>query len=578
MKKILLTLIVGLLLPMVAHAQLDIVPGSFHNSNRGASTASGTSLGQQDLTNMTIDWPLDEDGNDNAALLRVFFENFPPQEVGNVTPSLSSGAIVISKSERTADNGNHFLMVFIPAKKNMDVTFTHPKYGSVRQSGANFDKHQVYDITLRNKTTVTVNINSNPIGAEVLFDGKNVGRTPLKMEDVTLGAHMLEMRTPDQNIADGLSQRTIEVTEAKNLFEYDLRRQFRAVFKADPHDASLRLLQNGATKIDWGKGQIEGYIPAGEYVVEGRIGTVNVSTPVSISNGMSFPVTVQVVPTKTVSFIALQNNLPVQGATIDINGKTYGQTPMDIPLKYGDYHVQMMYSGVSKSGTLKVNDKSGPAFELKLPNRQHRAHNPFSTYYKKREWGIAVDYINKWYTFKDGKVSDNYDMWSDEKTMNGVQAGISYQPYFGYGQGLSTGLYWQGFFGTVDFIDGGTGDYQEHSIYIPLQYQFRLPLGEEFSIALKGGIGVSYGVSNTIKIDGESFDVGYGYNEEFETYMPKAFQLSVPLGVGIQFKAMQFEFKYSIGLTDNDDMYIADEGDNCSFKQNYWSAGLTLLF
>lgn len=579
MKKI-ISLLSALLLPMLAMAQMEIVNGSFKNSNAGARTATGTDLGQVDMTARSIDWPTDADGNDKVALLRVYFENFPPAEINNVTPSLSQGAIVISKDERVADNGNHFLMVFIPAKKNMDVTFNHPRYGSDRLVGKDFDKHQVYDVTLRNKKTLPVYITSDPSGAQILFDGKPVGYTPMTLQDVTLGAHSLEMRTPNASIANGLPQRTIDVSEANASFSFDLRKRVRATFKANPTSATLQLFQNGQPVTHKAAGTLSVDIPMGEYIINGKVGNIEINNAYSVNASSVYPVTVDVVPTKTITFKANRNNLPVQGASVNINGKTYGVTPLDVPLTYGKYDVQMVYSGVSKSSTIKVNDNTRPEFELKLPSRQSRAYNPFNTYYHRRAWGINFAYVNKIYKFKVNGQSKNYDIWGQEKAMNGVQAGITYQPYFGYGQGLSTGLYWQGFFGTVDFEDDETGDYQEHNIYIPLQYQFRLPLGENFSIALNGGIAATFGISNTIKIETESFDIGFGINDEYDVYMPEPIQWSIPLGIALQYKAMQLEAKYSIALTDNKDLYIPDpEGEmKMSYKASTWSVGISFLF
>lgn len=579
MKKILFSLFAVLLLPLIGSAQMKIVTNSFRNANAADASATGSSMGQANMTARSIDWPTDADGNDDVALLRVYFQNFPPAEIKDVTPSLSQGALVISKDERVADNGNHFLMVFIPSKKNMDVTFTHPRFGSDRLTGKDFARHQVYDVTLRNDKTLPVNINSTPEGAEVLFDGKVVGRTPLTLQDVSLGAHLLEMRSPNPQVATGLTQQTIEVSDARASFAYDLRKKTRAVFKANPNNATLQLMQGGRAISAPSNGELEVDIPMGEYVIDGKVGAVHVSLPVSISSSSVFPMTVDVVPTKTITFKANRNNLPVQGASVNINGKTYGTTPLDVPLHYGKYDVQMVYSGVSKSGTIKVNDNTRPEYELKLPARQSRAFNPFNTYYQRRQWGLNIAYVNKTYKLSVDGHSQSYDTWGQEKSMNGVQAGITYQPYFGYGQGLYTGVFWQGFFGSVDFIDGEKGNYEEHNVYIPLAYQFRLPLGENFSVALNAGIAATIGVSNKVKIDSESFDVGFGENEEYGTFMPKSFQLSVPLGVAIQFKALQFEAKYSLPLTDNDDMYVNDEtGAKISCKASVWSAGISFMF
>lgn len=164
--------------------------------------------------------------------------------------------------------------------------------------------------------------------------------------------------------------------------------------------------------------------------------------------------------------------------------------------------------------------------------------------------------------------------------MNGVQAGIVYQPYFGYGQGLSTGVYWQAFFTSAgegsDKYDG-----QMHTIWIPLEYQFRLPLAQNFSIALNAGAAVEFGISNDVKFKdtGEKINLGFGYNEDYDSYMPKGVSFQWLAGVAVQWKALQLEAKMIRGLTDNDDMYSVPEGESkVSCKANSWSVGLSFLF
>ena len=179
MKKLILFILA--LAPMVASAQMEVVNGSLVNSNQGSRVASGQDMGAEDMTARSIDWPLDEDGNDNAAMLRIYFENFLPEEIKNVTPSLSLGAMIIgTKDIRRDDKGNHFMVIFVPAKKNMDLTLSHPKYGQTRIP-TNFNKHNVYEVTVRNKANTKITIQSNPPHAEVLLDHKSVGFTPLEV-------------------------------------------------------------------------------------------------------------------------------------------------------------------------------------------------------------------------------------------------------------------------------------------------------------------------------------------------------------------------------------------------------------
>lgn len=569
------------LLSLTANAQMKVVEGSFMNSNAKAKTAQGGDIGQQDVTGLSIDWPVDADGNDDVALLIVEFQNFPPAEVEQVTPSLSQGMIVVKKDIRKADNGNLFMMVFLPAGKNMDVTFTHPRYDQDRITGKNFESHNIYYVTLRNNKTMPIYVTSNPSGAKVILDGKEVGLTPYTGEDIKMGSHLLALETPNTELAVGQAEHTIEVIDGANNFDYDLRKEKNVEFIASPSNAKVQIFKNGQPVTEPSLGRYKGKLKMDEYTVRGTLEASNiiVEDAYTVNDNLVMPVTIRVVPRKAVNFTAIRNNEPVYGAHVTINGNTLDErTPCVKELEYGDYTVTIQHEGVSKTKKLKVNEKFKDKFELKLPKRQARHHNPFNIDYQQREWGINISYIEKSYSLKVDGHSKSYDLWGQEKGMDGIQAGITYQPYFGAGQGLSTGVFWQGFYGTVSGEDLCDADYQEHSLYIPLQYQFRLPLSKDFSVALNAGAAMTFGLLNSLKIDDESINIGYGENSESGVLMPKRLQFSLPFGVAVQWKALQLDVKYSVGLTNNEHLIDTSNGVVATMKANMWTAGISFLF
>lgn len=317
----------------------------------------------------------------------------------------------------------------------------------------------------------------------------------------------------------------------------------------------------------------------GDYKVTGRNGIHTTEEVITVNDNSPMVETLKVVPTRSVNFIAYQNNENVSGAEVVLDNRTIGQTPLTKTLPYGTYRVEYLYNGYKKDKKFKVNNNSDADVKIKLPNRRSHRYNPFDIDYTTREWGFAINYINRGYSAHVGDYSEKYNMWGLEGSDHGVQVGLIYQPYFGYGQGLSTGVYYQGFFGSVDEIEGvDKFSFEDHQIYIPLQYQFRLPLAEEFSIFVNAGIGMSFGIEHKIHFDGDSdtnkTDIGYG-----EDYgMPNAFNWGLLYGGGVQFKAFQIEAKFSRGFNHNEHMFDYSGSEDFSVKQNTWSIGLSMLF
>lgn len=587
MKKLLLTLLLAFIYAGLS-AQIKYVEGSFKDNASGNVSGTSTDLGVTNLAELAVDWPQkDLDGNRkfDVALLIVDVENTSAADLEGISAKLSNGLSVIKKETKNI-NGRNRLLFFVQPGDPVDITFNSTKFGSDRISGVKLENRHIYSAKLRNATTISVTIDSDPKGAKVFWDGTEKGVTPLTIADVVMGSHNVELIASDTNLADNIKTQTIDFNKENATFYRDMRKKRDVILIVSPADATLTITDadgNSVTQTKTADGEVLlKSIPYGIYAIEGttRQGDKQKET-LTVNGQLPTRNPIRVIGSKAISFNAMQNNTTVIGASVNINGKSEQQTtPLTKDLVYGVYDVMMTYDGFTKSKKLKVDRNSSGEFIIKLPNRRRKGLNPFAIDYIKRAWGFAVNYVNRSYSLKQNGTSKNYNIWGDEKSMNGVQAGIVYQPYFGYGQGLSTGVYWQAFFTSAgegsDKYDG-----QMHTIWIPLEYQFRLPLAQNFSIALNAGAAVEFGISNDVKFKdtGEKINLGFGYNEDYDSYMPKGVSFQWLAGVAVQWKALQLEAKMIRGLTDNDDMYSVPEGESkVSCKANSWSVGLSFLF
>ncbi len=572
------------MLPACAFSQMKVVAGSFRDVNSSDTRTAGSNIGSMNMIAMSEEWPDDADGGDKVAELLIRFVNVPQVEYLNFRISDTQENMPCQPSQMKVieQEGMALLKVFIPAHNNADIDISHPDYGTTRIVNQNIAKHHVYLVTVENEKLVNIVITSDPAGAIVELDGKRQqGVTPLTIKNVTLGRHELALFPQAGNsVANDVARHVIDVSDAKTTFEYNMRKTRQIVFESEPDGAYVDIVKDGK-KIQSGRSPLVANLPYGEYVVCANHNGVVVEEPVSVNSHTAATKAIEVRGSKSVTINAYQHNKPVSGAEINIDGHYAGMSGQTYKLYYGSHNIQASYYGVYKSKRFTVNEKSDGSITIKLPGRQRSRHNPFDIDYNKREWGIAFNYINRSWRFKIDNQSQKYSTWGDEgKSDNGIQMGITYTPYFGYGQGLVTGIYWQMFFDDMsEFDDSPT--WFDHALYIPLQYQFRLPLGEDFSLYVNAGIGCTIGLSNELSYgeeNGSSIQLGYGENEEYGTYMPNRVQWSVPVGAGLQWKALVLDFKYAWGLNDNKDMYTVQDGYEASCKMRTWQLGLHFVF
>lgn len=568
------------LMPLFSFAQIEVLQNTFGGISDSNISGSKTDIGVTNMTEKMIDdWKTDADGENVNAILVVFFENMSADDMKQVNISKLSNEKFVSYSDPELHDmsGKLARWFYIPESSSpFDITFSHPRYGEARLHGATMTKNKIYKVSLRAAATVSVSINSTPSGAIVIFDNVRVGTTPCTLPDTPMGKHIISLQSPDSKIANNLDPTSIDVSATNAVFDFNLYKKKDIILKANPSKASLELSKDSKT-IAKGYGTLSvKNLDYGTYKVIGYINGERSEANIEVNDRTSVPTVIDVIPSRSISFTAIQNNQQVRGATVNLDGEAIGETPFEKTLNFGNYDVEMFYMGYHKKGKLKINKDSDGKCELELPNRLKTRYNPFNIDYEIHEWGISANYINRCYSFNVNGSHAPYTMWGDEGHESGVQIGFTYQPYFGYGQGLCTGLYYQGFFGNLDEMDAS---YMDHSLYMPVQYQFRLPLSSNISIFANCGFGFNLGVSHEIDFgDDEKIDVGYGHNEDYDLYFPNEFNVSLLYGFGVQFGKVQLDAKFQKGLNDNKEMYTTDGVDKVSCKLSTWSVGISYLF
>lgn len=569
-----------LLYCIAAMAQIEVLQNSFGSISDKNISGSSSDIGITNMTEKMIDdWKTDADGDDVNAILVVFFENMSADDMKEVRISKLSNEKYVSFSDTELHDmsGRLAKWFYIPqSSQQFDITFSHPRFGGARLGGITMDKHKIYRVTIRAAATVSVSINSEPSGATVFMDNNEVGHTPVTIPDVPMGKHTVSLKSPDYDIAYNLASTVIDVSATSATFDFNIMKKRSVTFVAKPSKAFL-ILEKGGNVIAKGSGTFSvDSLQYGTYKIIGDLNGEKSERMIEINDKTTTPTVIEVIPSRSIAFTAIQNNMPVNNADVNLNGEYIGMTPLTKSIDFGSYTVEMSYNGYHKKGKLKVDKDTEGKYELVLPNKLKSRHNPFNIDYNIREWGIAANYVNRCYNFKVNGSNHSYTFWGDEGHESGFQLGITYQPYFGYGQGLNTGIYWQYFWGD---LGDGEASYNEHSIFIPVQYQFRFPITRMFSFFINAGCGINWGVDHSYKYEGEdSINLGYGTNEEYEVYFPKAFNLAFLYGFGVQIGHIQIEAKMQRGITDNNDMYIADENDKVSCKLKTWSVGLSYMF
>lgn len=541
-----------------ASAQLEYVQGSFKRVNADAE-AAGADLGHR---NMAVDlvkkWPMDADGNKEAALVRVIFRNVPDDLILNkMTPSISGGRHVVNTEYRKTDKGQEMWVFFDSTNgRRADLTFRQDgNLGSAIVRDVVLEPHQMYTLEVNNRMRLTINVITNPEGLDVTVGGVHYGLSPVTIPEMTTGTQTLMITNPrglDVDLA--AAPTTIRVDENHTNFNFDLRKVYKIKFNTDESNGTLFLdgKEIGPVPATYD-------LPAGTYNLRaaGNNGVI-LEYPVRLGAEMT-EVDLRFVPSLNMNFGAEYDGRQVasgaqltirnsDGTTIPNGVLNFFDLPMTRVMPYGKYKLAFSYRGpgglVSKNENLTVDNNTPPTFISVLPIKSVH-HNVFKRDFPRRSWGINVAYVMRSYSAKIGGKSYTRDWWGQDGHENGIQFGLAYQPYFGAGLGLNTGLYAEYFWTTNE---DESAKVEEWDLYAPLHLMFRLPI-KDYDFHISTGLGFEYGLS--LKGKDLTADDGGWENIDFDDETPKAFNMYYEISAGVRLRALQLNFTYGLGLTKN---------------------------
>lgn len=187
-------------------------------------------------------------------------------------------------------------------------------------------------------------INADVTGLPVFIDGQRRGGTPLVVDGLTEGEHVVEIRSPGEGYQPFSQVVTIRANE---------RTTIDATLRIAPELGSLRVIANVPGAIIRLDGEDIGVAPAakagltpGEHVVVARAaGYEDVQQTVNVVAGRERVVSLRFTVASTdVARILVRANVP--GATVTIDGEEYGNPPVNLePAEFGTHSIVVRAPG-----------------------------------------------------------------------------------------------------------------------------------------------------------------------------------------------------------------------------------------
>lgn len=567
--------------------------------------SSGEGMGSQDMSSKSY-WQsysndkMAEDGDPTNALMLIFVENMPDKELANIKVTEPNVTLKLASIDLREVNGKMCRAILVPGSKSgkkydyIEVTYNGVKS---RISEPTFITGEIYTANFSNpqRTSASINLYPQKAAYRMFFDESEITITdnPIVIPEINYGKHNITIFAKGDNV-NRQTEKGVDITKENNSFNFDLRSS-RSITIEDKSGANIQLVNDGYEIMGSGKGVIKlDSIKTGNYriLAPGK----NFEKFITITNNSDKNISFRSTDQKPILITAFQNNEEIHGSISIDDNSADKLTPNTIDLEYGRHRIAVNYFGQSQSQFINVNKNSPNEYRLKLKSQYSSRHtwNPFDYDYHKRPVAFSFGYVQKHFVVaekpKSGIGATNKYHYSNcmnkDKSQHGFQMGMAYAPYFGYGQGFSLGVYWQMFFTEDEYYDPNTDI--EQDLYIPLEYRFRLPLSEEFSIFAGAGIAAQFGLSHKLywdSEDGEEYEPeNLGFGEEENDYglaYPKEVQWYIPISFGLQWKALELNFRYSLGLTDNAKLYAwSSDSDfyNYTMKASMMEFNLNIVF
>lgn len=210
--------------------------------------------------------------------------------------------------------------------------------------------------------------------------------------------------------------------------------------------------------------------------------------------------------------------------------------------------------------------------------------------YEQDNVALVIGYVSKqWYSeYANGvKRSENF-FGEKNKRLHGLQIGLQAGHTFDYGLGLQTGLYYEAYFSSSQYVVEKVGydNFTESDLYIPAHVLFRIPFTPTYGLSLYGGIAWQWAISGEFRENGHTY---YDYDgnshylgpKEYQHYgngWPKHSNWQLEAGFKLRLDKVQFGVGYSYGLT-NHKLYNDDfEGFAIKSRQDKLSINIGVVF
>lgn len=502
-------------------------------------------LSPEAVNGLEIEWPeLDADGEDitSQALIVISYEYLRPEAVDGFMFDVTDIVPNSIKKVKTG-KGEQYTLVFLPLKaKDKYLTVRPQSAEGVRVRIPEMQNKGIYATTVSD--TRRVDIQVAPLvddpSTGVWLDDNIHYTVPATFNNVTLGSHKLTFRADGEMPVD----RYVNVTMQDNIFtadtnpEFDLRKRRPVLIESEKRNSAIYVDE---VKVADKSPEIVN-LPSGEHTIkvvsnDDPQRTAQKTVKVTLDGQMP---KILLSPRYNVTFkvTALRDNI-IEPFELYVNGKenqeieggdnkTGLNTEYTFTLPVGE-KCKFKATFDNYTGSKKITVKKEMASPIAITLKKRRQFVwPWEREYDEAPLGLEVGWVRKQFRVSSngnevykGKMIFRETGEGENGWMNGVRAGVHFQPTFWKGIGMYTGLFWECYVASTDaynLSDKATSDfskYEEHNLYLPVHLFYEIPLGRKVAIGLHGGIGVNYCLTRKVcdfKIQEEGIDFNVSYN------------------------------------------------------------------
>ena len=266
----------------------------------------------------------------NYAVNSIFFFANTYPKTGKISVSSNpSGAsiyvdgIYIGNAPVTTsiDTGNHYVVGYLN--------------GQSKSQMINVNSGQTANVFLQfSQQTATLNVNSNPSGADVYIDNQYKGQSPVSIS-LNPGTYNLKLQKAGYETYN--EQFNLSTTLTKNINLTPMVKNYDISFSSNPSGAKIYI-----------NNQYKGTTPKSLTLEEGNYtarlsmnGYEDYTENINLDRNISRNITLT--PIQQNYNLSVSSN--PSGASIYLNNSYYGQTPMTVSLIEGNYNLQLQMNG-----------------------------------------------------------------------------------------------------------------------------------------------------------------------------------------------------------------------------------------